>query len=124
MSARFWFGEKMNQWARQWVTYWTEGQGVFVMSAEEDTGVMQALTQLAGGRHIDLNRVLLLRGGSDYTVPPPGMSAPAQLAKANTEGFPGTPPALDNLYRVAAPVARALEEGWARTRDHIPGGAP
>ncbi len=122
MSARFWFGEKMNQWARDWTKYWTAGEGTFAMSAEEDTGVMQAITQLSGARKADLNRVLLLRAGSDYTVPPPGMTATALMAKENTEGFPGTPPALDNLYRVASPVARALEEGWAQTRDHIPGG--
>ena len=34
----------MTAWAERWVPYWTRGQGVFAMSAEEDTGVMQALT--------------------------------------------------------------------------------
>ena len=26
MSARFWYGEKMNDWARRWVDYWTDGK--------------------------------------------------------------------------------------------------
>ena len=121
MSSRFWFGERMNQWARQWVDYWTQGQGVFVMSAEEDTGVLQALTQLSGAHRADLDRVLVLRGASDYTVAPPGMTAADFLAWENKSGFPGTPGALENLYLVASPVVRSLAGNWAVTRDKIPG---
>ena len=44
MSSRFWYGPQMTRWAERWVPYWTGGKGVFAMSAEEDTGVMQALT--------------------------------------------------------------------------------
>ena len=32
----------MTAWAERWVPYWTRGQGVFAMSAEEDTGVSSA----------------------------------------------------------------------------------
>lgn len=121
MSARFWYGEMKNRWAEQWVDYWTGGQGLFAMSAEEDSGVLQALTQLAGAGKADLRRVLVLRAASDYTVPPPGLTAAAFLAKENTAGFPGTPGALENLYLVAGPVARALAADWAVTRTRIPG---
>ena len=122
MSARFWYGDKLTAWARRWVGYWTGGEGQFVMSAEEDAGIMQALTFLSGAKKVDLDRVLILRGASDYAVPPPGMSATAFLAKENSDGFPGTPGALDNLYVVASPVARQLAADWVHTRDHIPGG--
>jgi purine nucleoside permease len=124
MSARFWFGDRMNQWARQWVEYWTAGEGVFVMSAEEDTGIMQALTFLSGGKRVDLNRVLILRGASDYTAPPPGMSAADFLAKENTQGFPATPAALNNLYAVASPVARTIVTHWTEMREKIPAAKP
>ena len=120
MSARFWYGEKMNDWARRWVDYWTDGKGQFAMSAEEDSGIMQALTFLSGAKKVDLNRVLVLRAASDYTLAPPGMSAADFLKTERDENFPGTPGALENLYRVAAPVARALAEGWGQTRDHVP----
>jgi purine nucleoside permease len=124
MSARTWYGDKMNLWAERWVDYWTGGKGVFAMSAEEDTGIMQALTYLAHGKRVDLNRVLILRAGSDYCVGPPGMTAAAFLAKEAKEGFPATPEALDSLYATASPVARALASDWAHTRDVIPGGPP
>ena len=121
MSSRFWFGDRLNEWARRWVDYWTQGKGVFVMSAEEDTGVLQALTQLSGAHKVDLDRVLVLRGASDYTTAPPGMSAAEFMAWENKSGFPGTPGALENLYLVASPVVRSLAGNWAVTRGKIPG---
>jgi len=121
MSSTFWFGDRLNLWAQQWVDYWTHGDGVFVMSAEEDSGVLQALTQLAGARKADLDRVLVLRAASDYTVAPPGMTAAEFLANENKAGFPGTPSALDNLYLVAAPIVRTLVEDWPVVREKIPG---
>jgi purine nucleoside permease len=121
MSARTWYGDRLNTWAEQWVSYWTGGKGTFVMSAEEDTGVMQALTFLAQARKVRLDRVLILRAASDYTVGPPGMTAAAFLAKETSEGFPANPEALSALYDVASPVAKALADDWAHTRDTTPG---
>ena len=121
MSARTWYGEHLNDWAERWVDYWTAGKGVFAMSAEEDTGIMQALTLLAGGRRVDLRRVLILRAASDYTIGPEGVSAAEFLAKETHDGFPATAEALDALYAVASPVARALADDWAHTRNAIPG---
>ena len=120
MSARNWYGEQLNQWARRWVGYWTGGAGTFAMSAEEDTGIMQALSQLAGAHRMALDRVLILRAASDYTVGPPGMTAAAFLEKEVHESFPATPEALENLYLVAGPVARTLAGDWRHTRDHVP----
>jgi len=120
MSARNWYGDKLNDWAERWVGYWTGGQGVFAMSAEEDSGILQALTQLDGAGRAKLDRVLVLRAGSDYTVPPPGESAAVFLAKETTGGFPATPEALSGLYAVAAPIARYLADEWPRTREVTP----
>lgn len=116
MSARFWYGDHLAAWAERWVPYWTGGKGVFAMSAEEDTGIMQALTFLAGGGKARLDRVLILRAGSDYVTAPPGMSAAAFVAKQAHDGLPADDQALDSLYRVASPVVRALADGWAATR--------
>lgn len=123
MSARTWYGERMNDWAERWVSYWTAGQGVFAMSAEEDTGIMQALTFLVQDGRVRLDRVLILRAASDYTVAPPGVTAAAFVAKEASEGFPANRQALSALYAVAAPIARALADDWKRTRDATPGAA-
>ena len=121
MSARNWYGDHMNDWAERWVDYWTGGQGVFVMSAEEDTGILQAITFLAHAHRARLDRVLVLRGGSDYTLEPPGMTPAQFLDKETHAGFPAEKEALDNLYRVAGPVARKLADDWATTKETTPG---
>ena len=122
MSSRFWYGDHMTEWAERWVPYWTGGQGVFAMSAEEDTGVMQALSFLARAGRVRLDRVLMIRAGSDYVVAPPGLSAAAFIAKEAQEGLPANQQALDNLYTVGAPVARALADNWRHTRLATPTG--
>ncbi len=121
MSSRFWYGALANEHARRWVDYWTGGKGVFAMSAEEDSGIMQGLTQLAAAGRVKLDRVLVLRSASDYTVGPPGVTA-AQLADEEAKSqFPAVPAALENLYLTGAPVARYLTDHWATTRDKVPG---
>lgn len=124
MSSRFWYGAHMTDWARRWVPYWTQGQGVFAMSAEEDTGVMQALTQLAGAGRVDVQRVLMLRGASDFVVAPPGVAAADFIAREEKDGLPAEAEALDNLYAVAAPVVRALADRWPATRFNLPAVSP
>ena len=123
MSARFWYGDHMTAWAERWVPYWTGGKGVFVMSAEEDTGVMQALTQLAAAGRARLDRVLMLRVGSDYVVAPAGLSAAEFVAREAKDGLPAEQQALDDLDEVASPVVRNLADGWTRTRDVTPAAA-
>jgi purine nucleoside permease len=121
MSARTWYGAHLNDWAERWVSYWTGGQGVFAMSAEEDTGIMQALTFLAQGGKARLDRVLILRGASDYTVPAKAVPAADFLAFEAQQGFPAEQEALESLYAVGAPLAHALADHWDKTRDVVPG---
>jgi purine nucleoside permease len=120
MSARFWYGPRLDDWAERWVAYWTAGRGLFAMSAEEDSGILQGLTQLAQAGRVRLDRVLVLRTASDYVVQPSGMTTADFMAKEDTGGYPALSAALDNAYRVAAPVARYLSDHWVQTRDGTP----
>jgi purine nucleoside permease len=121
MSSRFWYGAHMTAWAERWVPYWTGGQGVFAMSAEEDTGVMQALTQLAKAGRVRTDRVIMLRAASDFVAAPPGMPAADFVSLEGHQGLPAEKEALDNLYVVGAPIVRALADGWVQSRDQVPG---
>jgi purine nucleoside permease len=120
MSSRFWYGAHMTAWAERWVPYWTRSQGMFAMSAEEDTGVMQALTQLAHAGRTRDDRVLMLRAASDFVAGPPGMPAADFVSLEARQGLPAEHEALDNLYAVGAPIVRALADDWARTRNRTP----
>jgi purine nucleoside permease len=120
-SVRFSYGAHHTEHARRWVDYWTSGKGVFAMGDEEDSAILQALTQLAGAGRVSLDRVLVLRAGDGYTVPPPGVTALQQLVGGSKSGPPGMYQALENLYRAGSPVVRYLTDHWATTRDTVPG---
>ncbi|WP_428377887.1 purine nucleoside permease [Lichenicoccus sp.] len=121
-SGIFWVGGRMNDWAEQWVRYWTHGQGVFATTAEEDGGMMQALTFLSQAHKVDLSRVLVLRTASNYDMPPPGESPASLLAQEGGEaGYSAYVPSLDSAYRVASPVVLELAKHWSRYRGHLPG---
>jgi purine nucleoside permease len=71
-TVRFWHGMKRTQWARNWVNAWTQGDGHFVMSACEDQGILDVLTLYGADHKVDARRVLVLRGGSNFTEEPLG----------------------------------------------------
>ena len=123
MSARTWYGERLNDWARRWVAYWTGGAGVFAMSAEEDTGILQALTLLAQDHRARPRPGPRLARGQRLH-PRPARDDRRRLPRPrDREGFPADHEACEGLYAVAAPVARYLAENWSQTRDVTPGGA-
>ena len=121
-SGTFWVGAKLNTFAEDWTRYWTHGTGTFATTAEEDGGMMQALTFLSRAKKVDLSRVLVLRTASDYDMPPPGETAAALLASEGTEdGFPAFRASVDAAYAVASPVVLELAGHWDRYRDRLPG---
>jgi purine nucleoside permease len=115
-SCRFWYGRAMNRWAEDWTRLWTEGKGEYAMSAMEDQGFAAALKRLSGMGRIDFQRVLFLRTGSDYCMPPPGSETRDNI---NTD-YPGYLSALEAAYRVGSRVTHELAAHWDLYRDRIP----
>lgn len=112
-AMTFWHGKLLNDWANDWVRKWTHGKGEFVTSAMEETGTLQSLTYLARVGRADTRRVMVLRGASNYTMPPTGVPAAAYLLREN-EGFAGIGAALENLYRTGSVVIDELLGHWDR----------
>jgi purine nucleoside permease len=119
-ADRFWIGARMTGWAEKWVPYWTRGEGRFTTSAEEDAAYLQALTFLAHAGRVDLARALDLRTGSDFSIPPKGMSAADFLKSEATGNYAANAEAIDNAYLVAAPVVRKLAQHWPLYRQTVP----
>ena len=119
-AGTFWIGERLTQWANEWVRYHTGGQGSYVTSAMEDTGTLQALTFLAKAGRVDVGRVLVLRAGSDFDYPPPGRTAAEALARTKIGQYAAYLPALESAYRVGSVVVDRLVQEWARYRDTTP----
>lgn len=119
-AMTFWHGEVMNDWANQWVDYWTRGEGNFVSSAMEDTGTFQSLTYLHNAGKVDKNRVMVLRTASNYTLPPPGKSAAEYLLEEQHDSYAGLDAALENAYLVGSAVVNELVANWDKYRDKTP----
>lgn len=112
-AMTFWHGALLNGWANDWTRYWTKGQGEYVTSAMEETGTMQAIEYLDRIGKVDRNRVMVLRAGSNYDMPPPGVSAADNLLREN-EGYTGMTAALESLYAVGSRVVDELIDHWDR----------
>ena len=112
-GSTFWHGALLNRRATDWLAYWTGGRGRFVMTAMEETGTLQALAFLARAGRVDLKRILVLRTGSNYTMPPYGMSAAESLTAMSLTRNPGYLPALEAAYLVGRKVVDELVENWA-----------
>ena len=120
-AGTFWAGRLLNQWANDWVRYHTLGSGQYVTSAMEDTGTMQSLTFLAKAGRVDLKRVLVLRTGSDFDCPPPGMTAAEALSRIRNAQYVAFDPALEAAFRVGNTVVEYLVRNWDKYRDRTPG---
>lgn len=119
-AMTFWHGELMNDWANKWVAYWSDGATDFVTSAMEETGTYQALTYLDNIDRVDADRFLVLRGGSNYTMQPPGIGAAENLLKEN-DGYAGLGASLENIYIVGSMVIDELLANWDHYASNVPG---
>ncbi len=119
-ASTFWHGGLLNAWASRWVPYWTGGAGVFATSAMEDSGTLAALTRLAKGGRVDLDRVLVLRTTSNFTMEHDRLDAAESLAREGNT-FSAFVPSLDAAFTVGRVVVDALVDGWDAPGTHPPG---
>lgn len=118
-ALTFWHGKLMTQWANHWVDYWTEGKGQFVTSAMEETGTYQSILYLDKIGRVDKQRFMVLRAGSNYTMPPPGVTAAQYLLREN-EGYSGLNAAVESLYLVGSKVIDELDAHWDQYEKTVP----
>lgn len=121
-AMTYWHGKLLNDWANDWTNYWTEGQGNFVTSAMEDTGTLQALSFLAQAGKVDLDRVMVLRTASNYTMQYEGITAAESLSgeKLKGKGYTAFIPSLEAAYRVGSKVVNTLVENWDTYEEQLP----
>lgn len=114
-AMTFWHGKYLNDWANDWVKYWTGGKGNYVTSAMEDTGTGQSLVWLTKAGRADYNRYLVLRTASNYTMQPSGVTAVQNLTNAGKEvgeRYTAYVPALEAAYRTGIVVVDQLISHW------------
>jgi purine nucleoside permease len=116
-SDYYWHGRVLNQFAEDWVRLFTEGKGLFVMTEMEDSGFMNAVERLAEMHRVDHERVMVLRTGSNYSMPRPGRTAVESL----TSPYSGKNVALESAWLCGSTVLHELLGNWGRWEKRIPG---
>ena len=120
-SMTYWHGKILNQWANDWVKYYSEGAGNYVTTAMEDTGTMQSLTFLARAKRVDVRRVLVLRTASNFDMQWPGGDAADSLSGEKLgPGYSAYLPSLEAAHRVGSVVVHELVKNWPRYENEIP----
>ncbi|CAM8672731.1 purine nucleoside permease [Sphingobium sp.] len=112
-AMTFWHGKLLNRWANDFTRYSTSGKGEFVTSAMEETGTLQAIAYLTRAGRVDKDRVMVLRSGSNFSMPPEGVAAADNLMREN-EGYSGMRASLESLYLVGSKVVDELLNHWDR----------
>lgn len=115
-ACRYWHGAVMQRWADDWTALYTDGKGRCAMSNMEDHGIANALSRLGALGRVDFSRVLFLRTGSNFSMPPSGQGA----AESMVAEYAGMAPALESAYRVGSPVVHALVAGWTEYEQRPP----
>jgi len=119
-SSTYWHGKLLNQWANDWVAYYTEDRGNYVTTAMEDTGTLRALTNLAKAGRADVNRALVLRTASNFDLQPPDLTAAESMAGEKIGHYSAFIPSLEAAHRVGSKVVHELVKGWAKYENEIP----
>jgi len=117
-SDHYWHGKILTEFANDWVKTFTEGKGNFVMTEMEDSGFMNSLTRLNAIHRVDINRVLVLRTGSNYSMEPPGRTA-LQSVTARYGG--GGKLAEESAWLCGSTVMHNILTHWDKYYEHIPG---
>jgi purine nucleoside permease len=119
LAGDTWFsGSLLGQRASQWTRILTDGKGVYCTTQQEDNATFEALKRGARVKLVDLDRVAVLRAGSDFDRPAPGQTSADNLLNYAAQG--GFDIALQNLYLAGAPLVREITTHWRAWRGGVP----
>jgi purine nucleoside permease len=119
-ASTFFHGKLMDEWANNWVSYYTGGKGNYMISAMEDTGTLQALTFLSRAGKADLNRVMVLRTVSNFDMQAPGSTAAESLSTMTFGAYSAYMPALEAAQRLGHIVVAHIVGNWAQFSSGLP----
>ncbi|KAK0104306.1 hypothetical protein ONS96_005393 [Cadophora gregata f. sp. sojae] len=91
---------------------WTNGSGVYCMTAQEDNATLEAMLRFAVHKTVDFARIIIMRTASDFDRPYPGASPEFNLFFSNQGAFE---PAVQNIYLAGTEVVKGILEGWKKT---------
>lgn len=107
-SSTYWHGDVLSAWANWWSQQWSDGAANYCMTNQEDSGTLTALSRLSSMGLLDFNRVLVLRGASNFDQQSSIQTA-GESVRARSGGFV---PSINNTYLVGSTFVNYVVENW------------
>ncbi len=119
LAGNTWFsGTRLSERAEVWTRLLTDNKGVYCTTQQEDNSTYEALLRASREGRVDVQRLAVLRAGSDFDRPAPGASEVDNLLKYADQG--GFVPALENLYRAGNPLVQDILKNWSAWEHGVP----
>lgn len=90
-------------------TLFTNGSGVYCMTAQEDNATLEAMVRAAINGLVDFSRMIIMRTASDFDRPYFGESVEDNLLYADQGGFEI---AIENIYIAGVKVVQGILGEW------------
>ncbi|WP_213877632.1 purine nucleoside permease [Pseudomonas sp. dw_358] len=121
VAGNTWFsGTRLSERAEVWTRLLTDGKGEYCTTQQEDNSTYEALLRASRIGRVDIQRLAVVRAGSDFDRPYPGYSEVDNLLKYADQG--GFVPALENLYRTGEPLVKDIVGHWGEWEKGVPAG--
>ncbi|HZZ13049.1 MAG TPA: purine nucleoside permease [Paraburkholderia sp.] len=114
----WWSGTLLGQRARDWTKILTDNKGTYCTTQQEDNATYEALKRAASVQKVDLDRVAVLRAGSDFDRPYDGQTSADNLLNYAAQG--GFAIAIENLFRSGNPLVQDIATHWSQWREGVP----
>ena len=112
----YWHGEVIAEEMEDRVARLTDGAATYCTTQMEDNATLTALARAAEAGEVNMDRVAVLRTGSNFDRQAEGQTAAESLA-ADSGGFG---PATENAFRVANALAQEIISNWGAWKDGVP----
>jgi purine nucleoside permease len=90
----------------------TNGSGIYCMTAQEDNATLEAMIRAALSGLLDFSRIIVMRTASDFDRPYPGLSDLDNLFYVQQGGFA---PAIANIFLAGKEVVNGIIRAWHST---------
>ncbi|KAI9743784.1 MAG: hypothetical protein M1818_002518 [Claussenomyces sp. TS43310] len=90
----------------------TNGSGVYCMTAQEDNATLEAMLRGAINKLVDFSRIIIMRTASDFDRPYPGTSVEFNLLYSDQDAFGS---AIANIYIAGVKVVQGILNEWNST---------
>lgn len=114
-SDVYFSGAMLSDTFRNITETWTNGTGVYGVSAQEENATLEVLLRLAIDNMVDFGRIIIMRTGSNFDRPPPDKSVYEHLVILDQNGLDI---ATKNIFLAGIEVIRGIVKDWDSEFQH------